>query len=283
MKTKSIRTLIPVMIITAIMVSCIIDEVDQPESVEAGASFLITLEARTTNSDAAAKYGVVGIFLPIEFEVDSVRFSGTMGGGSFYELMNDSTSKYPGEGGIKTGWSDVLADLFGEQEGYTWRVFETEEPHSTGDTEEHSHTIEIFARAGMTQGEYGLGYVITESALDFTDDSMWGDSFDNMITVVEATSIERHDEVASSFTLNQNYPNPFNPTTVISYTLAEHSDVALEIIDINGRVVNTLVNGPQMAGKYDVTANMSQLPSAVYMYRLTVNGQSQVRKMTLLK
>src|SRR5690606_12556232 len=132
---------------------------------------------------------IVGIFLPDGFEIDSVMFSGSMGAGAFYELMNEDSSKYEG-GGVGAGWPDKLAELFGEQDGYSWRVFETEDPHSTGDTAEHTHEIKIYAKAGTTAGVYGLSYVVTESAYDFTDDTMWGDSFDNMITVTETTSIE---------------------------------------------------------------------------------------------
>jgi hypothetical protein len=283
MKKKYLLKLIPSLLIMAMIAGCIIDEVTQPEEVETGEAFVITLDARTTVSDANEKYGIVGIFLPADFEIDSVIFTGTMSSGSFYELMNDSTSLFPGEGGIKTGWSDKLAELFGEQEGYVWRVYETEEAHSTGDTEEHSHEITIYARAGSTTGEFGLGYVVTESALDFTDESMWGDSFDNMITVKASTSIENPNEVVSQFTLDQNYPNPFNPVTTINYTLQTSNPVTLDIVDVSGRVVKTLVQDAQVPGNYSVVADMSQFSSGVYIYRLTVNNEILTRKMTLVK
>lgn len=285
MKKYKLSKYIPVFIVSLIFVSCVIDEVKQPETVEAASSFEITLDARTTETDNSAKYGFLAVFLPLEFEIDSVAFSGSIGEGYFYEMDNDTASKWhqANSSGIGVGVIDLLEEKFGEQDGYGWRAFETENAYLTGDQAEHTHEIKIYAKAGNTTGEYGLSYVVSETALDFTDASMWDDSFDNMITVVSGTSIDKNDEMASSFSLHQNYPNPFNPSTRISYSIENSSEVLLEIVDMNGRVVSTIVNTVQTAGNYDVVANLSNLPSGVYLYRLNVDGMSQVRKMALIK
>ncbi|HBQ58322.1 MAG TPA: hypothetical protein DD671_01490, partial [Balneolaceae bacterium] len=88
-----------------------------------------------------------------------------------------------------------------------------------------------------------------------------------------------------NFSLDQNYPNPFNPSTVISYQLAENSTVTLEVYDMLGREVATLVNNERMtAGSHNVTFDAGNLSSGLYMYRLsTANGQQITKKMMLVK
>ncbi|MFN3639260.1 MAG: T9SS type A sorting domain-containing protein, partial [Chloroherpetonaceae bacterium] len=95
----------------------------------------------------------------------------------------------------------------------------------------------------------------------------------------------------TSYKLAQNYPNPFNPTTTISYQLPVASDVRLEVFDILGKKVATLVNGRQAAGAYSYTWNASAAASGVYFYRLqagATNGASnatfvETKKMMLVK
>ena len=86
-----------------------------------------------------------------------------------------------------------------------------------------------------------------------------------------------------SFQLEQNYPNPFNPSTTISYQLSEVSIVKLNVYDILGRQVATLVNGRQNAGNYNVTFNASNLSTGVYFYRLQAGTYSNTKKLMLIK
>jgi hypothetical protein len=89
--------------------------------------------------------------------------------------------------------------------------------------------------------------------------------------------------IATSFQLEQNYPNPFNPVTRISFQVPSQADVSLVVYDLLGQKVATLVNEPRAAGTYEVTFNASNIPSGVYLYRLTVNGRSANKTMILLK
>jgi hypothetical protein len=81
----------------------------------------------------------------------------------------------------------------------------------------------------------------------------------------------------------QNYPNPFNPSTLISFTLPEQTDVQLKIYDVLGNEVATLVSENKPAGRYEVEWNASNLPSGVYIYQLVAGTNIQMKKMLLLK
>jgi hypothetical protein len=85
------------------------------------------------------------------------------------------------------------------------------------------------------------------------------------------------------FDLHQNYPNPFNPATKIKFSLPENADVQLNIFDITGREAASLFNGKLSAGTYEADWNASGFNSGIYFYRLTANGFTETRKMTLVK
>jgi len=92
-----------------------------------------------------------------------------------------------------------------------------------------------------------------------------------------------HTDIPSSVELHQNYPNPFNPVTVIGYRLPVSSDVRLEVFDITGRQVATLVNGLQQAGQHQAAFDASGFASGIYFYRLHTGEQILTQKMTLIK
>ncbi|MDX2127517.1 MAG: S8 family serine peptidase [Chloroherpetonaceae bacterium] len=85
------------------------------------------------------------------------------------------------------------------------------------------------------------------------------------------------------FNLSQNYPNPFNPSTTIQYQIANASDVKLEVFDVLGRKIATLVNTRQSAGTYRIPFNANGLSSGVYFYRLISGNTIDSKKMTLVK
>ncbi len=87
----------------------------------------------------------------------------------------------------------------------------------------------------------------------------------------------------STFKLMQNYPNPFNPTTNITYQLSTFSEVKLEVFDVLGRKVASLVNATQPVGAYTVTFNAANLASGVYFYRLQAGSFVETKKMLLVK
>jgi hypothetical protein len=87
----------------------------------------------------------------------------------------------------------------------------------------------------------------------------------------------------ASFKLEQNYPNPFNPTTVVSYQLPTNSFISLEVYDVLGKKVKTLVSERQNAGAHLVTFNADGLSSGVYFYRLSNGSFVATKKLMLIK
>jgi hypothetical protein len=92
----------------------------------------------------------------------------------------------------------------------------------------------------------------------------------------------------SAFNLKQNYPNPFNPTTTIAFELDRDGRGQLDIFDINGKLIKTLMQGVMLAGQHtvqwDATGMNGQIVSSgVYFYKLTQNGTSQSQKMVLMR
>ncbi|MXZ11211.1 MAG: T9SS type A sorting domain-containing protein [Gemmatimonadetes bacterium] len=92
------------------------------------------------------------------------------------------------------------------------------------------------------------------------------------------------------FALHQNFPNPFNPDTTIKYDLAESADVTLQIYNVLGQVVRTLVaSEAQNAGRYQIRWNGMDdrgvpVSSGIYFYQISADGKfSDVRKLMLLK
>ena len=90
-------------------------------------------------------------------------------------------------------------------------------------------------------------------------------------------------QVPVAFTLFQNFPNPFNPSTEIRWQISESRFVRLNVYDILGRQVATLVNEKQPTGTHSVTWNAGNTPSGMYFVTMTVEDKQQTRKLLLIK
>jgi len=89
--------------------------------------------------------------------------------------------------------------------------------------------------------------------------------------------------VPKSFNLRQNYPNPFNATTAINFVLGKSDRISLQIYDIQGHQIATLIDEVRPAGEQRILFDASLLPSAVYYYQLRSGTASLTRKMLVLK
>ena len=90
-------------------------------------------------------------------------------------------------------------------------------------------------------------------------------------------------ELPEGFSLSQNYPNPFNPETSIKFAVPNAGFVTLTVFDITGKEVLSGVHDVLQPGYYNLQIDGSRLSSGIYFYKLTANGFTETRKMTLLK
>jgi hypothetical protein len=98
------------------------------------------------------------------------------------------------------------------------------------------------------------------------------------------TDVSDSREVPTALRLLQNFPNPFNPSTVIEYALPASGYVNLAVFNTLGQTIAILVNEVQSAGMHRVSFEAgTSVPSGVYFYRVTVNGQTSTRSMLLLR
>ncbi len=101
-----------------------------------------------------------------------------------------------------------------------------------------------------------------------------------MITAVEHGNNQIQ---VQNYRLDQNYPNPFNPNTSLTYAVPEPGQVKIEIYNMLGEKVLTLVDGFRSAGIYKLDINAAKLPSGVYFYTMQAGKFVQSRKMILMK
>ena len=98
-----------------------------------------------------------------------------------------------------------------------------------------------------------------------------------MTIAVVARDRESSAEIPGEFALHQNYPNPFNPTTLVSFELPVASGVRLEVFNVLGERVATLVDGELPPGSHALTFDAARLSSGVYFTvmraRGTANGE----------
>lgn len=119
-------------------------------------------------------------------------------------------------------------------------------------------------------------------AVNADGESSWSQPWS--FTTMEATSISDESVgLPKSLELAQNYPNPFNPSTQIELALPEAGDVKLQVFDMLGRQVGTIVDQRLPAGRYSFSFDASYLTSGTYIYRINTGSEIRIRKMTLIK
>ncbi len=106
--------------------------------------------------------------------------------------------------------------------------------------------------------------------------------FDNFMgTITNVTGVA--DAAPAAFAVAQNTPNPFNPTTTINFTIPQAGRVNVDVYNVAGQKVDTLVNDSMEAGNHTVTFDGANLAAGVYFYTVKAGEFSKTMKMTLLK
>lgn len=103
------------------------------------------------------------------------------------------------------------------------------------------------------------------------------------IKLYTVVGVDKDNSVPGSYSLCQNYPNPFNPSTKIKFTLPKTGFVKLEVYNILGEKIQTLVEKQMDAGNHEVMLNASNFSSGVYLYKISAGSFQQAKKMILLK
>ncbi len=102
-------------------------------------------------------------------------------------------------------------------------------------------------------------------------------------TTMPTTGVEDNGNLPKKFVLEQNYPNPFNPNTNISFDMPKESHVSLNVYNLLGQKVATVVDQVMGAGSHNVNFNAANLTSGIYFYQLKTDNFTSIKKMTLLK
>ncbi len=133
---------------------------------------------------------------------------------------------------------------------------------------------------GSWEGNVGFSHLATDQ--QWNNPGEWAFTWIGDASVVSGVDDE-HSLVADEFVLYPNYPNPFNPETNIRFSLPEDQIVTLNIYNMTGQLVESLVNERRSAGVHSVHWNASGVASGVYLYQLQVGGRFLTQKMILMK
>jgi len=132
---------------------------------------------------------------------------------------------------------------------------------------------------------YGSQYdgIYTDNGSAPTDAAGWWYVGHDSIKGVISNIVNVADASPAAFAVAQNSPNPFNPTTTISFTLAKAGKTTVEVYNVAGQKIDTLVNGSMSAGSHSVVWNAAKFSAGVYFYTVKSGNISKTMKMTLLK
>ena len=268
--------------------------IEQPNTVVTGQKFTAQLVVRTEPDprwglDTDPKNQIICLKIPVDWTVDSVYFRGdrispTESSCTF--LPFDQPDAYPSKVDY---WTQELEERYPTPANMEWQTYQSDAPIlPQQDTTYNNLFIEF--TVGDMEGDFDLGYFVSNAALDFDQSHYYDISLVNTITVTGVSAIADEKRAGASFSLAQNYPNPFNPVTTIHYVLSGKSAVQLRVFSLDGQEVARLVDAEQNKGAYSMQFRADGLASGIYVYRLQVSGadnqtgiQVQSRKMMLIR
>jgi hypothetical protein len=133
------------------------------------------------------------------------------------------------------------------------------------------------------KAKWHMDSTFTDSVSSFNGSGQGTVTFDTATVCTPVGIKQTETQIPQTFILGQNYPNPFNPNTKINFSIPKDGYVEIDIYDVTGRKVTTLVSDPFRAGTYSVDFNAGKLASGVYFYTLTSGDFTATKKMLLIK
>lgn len=136
----------------------------------------------------------------------------------------------------------------------------------------------------ITQSVFGKDIVVdknfnvTTVEWNFNNDTLTITNYNQIVSINQNTYI-----IPESIELYQNYPNPFNGTTIIRFSVSKSDNLKLEIYDLQGRKIETLLNRKLNSGTYEIQYNSKNLSSGIYYYKITSGNISMTKKLVLIK
>ena len=231
-----------------------------------------------------------GDFVPGDFAYEY------MGLGSYVNDGDDPDVNYFGPGGdpITTPWDDDPYETYWDDTGIhmdpgsLWADWFTE---GAADNIFYGDVV------GSSYGcKFENGYktvflsFMPEANCEIDENGWWAPSADfqsllgGVFDWFEITDASPQPELSPyTYSLNQNYPNPFNPTTSISFSLENSSEVSLKIFNMMGQEVATILNGNLNSGPHSLTFDASNLSSGLYYYQIDAGDFQATKQMVLVK
>ena len=276
-------------LISLVSTACLIEEVEQPTQVNAGETFTTIVTVTAVGEEVnIPHHGAMAVMVPDDWSYTSGSYETTDDVGSG-EMVVD-----PDGGSVwstSAGSAVDIDTLFTTPDNMQWVFLLSDVGSLTEPNVLHEVTLNF--GVGSTNGTYPIGYVVTVNTGDMLDYINTDDednelvgvdtSFNHMVEVVDGTVGIGEDKLPSEYQLSQNYPNPFNPETTIDFRIDADSHVNISIFDINGNLVQEMVNEWKASGSHQVKFSGYSIPSGIYFYKMTTKGFADIRKMTLIQ
>jgi hypothetical protein len=199
-------------------------------------------------------------------------------------LTQFAAQRNPSSGEVELSWKTAT-----ERSNYGFEVYRSFVPLGTKDTKKREMDSMEWEEQGFVEGQ---GTTTEEHSYTFLDEQPMEKAGTYLYKLVQVDydgnetnfgPAEIDIEAPKKFELSQNYPNPFNPTTVVPYAVPEQSQVSIRVFNILGQIVQTLYDGQQQPGRYEVRFDGQALSSGVYFIRMQAKGNVFTKKMMLVK
>ena len=221
-------------------------------------------------------------------DVDEIQPLFVMGEGT-YTVMTEAQDAYFGPD-ANTSNTNTLVSLLttGKVPDFIVPVVDSYEKLQAAIAEVGNGKVAFFGEAGMFTAQIAADGVSQMGINNPSAQHNWKYILNLMryLDGFDPTTVSTPDtdgENPTSYQLFENYPNPFNPSTNISFSLPESDYIQLEVFDLTGRTISTLINGTMSAGKHNIKFDAGDLANGIYLYRLTGSQFSQTNKMMLVK